>query len=88
MLIALAVSASISAVFTKGDFVITRDDGYADHTTVILVAVATRLGMLALVGGLGSTWTDRPASGLVATQSPAFESGSGRTCRRSISCAL
>lgn len=52
MLIALATAASVAAVFTLGGFAITRAGQYAGQTTVILIAVASGLGVLALIGGL------------------------------------
>ena len=61
MLHALATAASIAAVFTLGGFAITRAGQYAGQTTVILVAVATGLGMLALIGGLTRLDAQRPA---------------------------
>jgi len=61
MLIALATSASVAAVFTLGGFAITRAGQNAGQTTMILVAVATGLGMLALIGGLSRLDAQGPA---------------------------
>jgi hypothetical protein len=52
MPITLAAAASVAAVFTLGGFAISRAGQYAGHATVILIAVAAGLGMLALIGGL------------------------------------
>ncbi|MCJ2139449.1 hypothetical protein [Methylobacterium sp. E-066] len=67
MLIALAISTGVSAVFTLGGLVITRAGGYAGQTTVILIAVATGLGVLALIGGL----TRLDAGGAAVSQAEA-----------------
>ena len=61
MLITLAISTGVSAVFTLGGLVITRADGCAGQTTVIQIAVATGLGVLAQIGGLTRLDAQGPA---------------------------
>lgn len=61
MLITFALASSVAAVFTLGGFAITRAGRYTAQTTVILVAVATGLGMLAIIGGLTRLDAQGPA---------------------------
>ena len=62
MLITLAVAAGVAALFTLGGFAVTRGGLYASQTTVILAAVATGLGMLALMVGLAKLDAQGPAA--------------------------
>ncbi|GEN01527.1 hypothetical protein MRA01_60660 [Methylobacterium radiotolerans] len=61
MPMSLSVAAGVAAVFTLGGFAITRAGRYASQITVILAAVATGLGMLALIGGLTRLDAQGPA---------------------------